>query len=73
MKRKLQGKPVCLSFMDSGVGGSLCPGFIVLFFEIFCCCLCFQVHVPCYRGIFLNSVMDILVQDLLGESKVGCP
>lgn len=35
-------------------------------FEIFCCSLCFQVHIPCYRDTFINNVMDILVQDLLG-------
>lgn len=35
-------------------------------FEIFCCSLCFQVHVPWCRDAFINNVMDILVLDLLG-------
>lgn len=34
--------------------------------EIFCCHLCFQVHVPCCRDTFINNVMDILVQGFLG-------
>lgn len=71
MKRKLQGKSVCVSVLYEQWSGERfvsrlhCP-----FSEVFCCILCFpfQVHVPCCpksQGNFLNKVMDILVQDLL--------
>lgn len=65
MKRKLQGKPVSLSFMDSGMGRSLCPGFIVLFLKSFVV-VCVFKSMSLATGTIINNMMDILVRDLLG-------
>lgn len=57
---------VCLSFMDSGMGRSLCPVCIVIVVKSFVAfCVSFQSCIP-FTGNLSNKVMDILAQDLLG-------